>query len=404
MNMQLYAPHRILMVHNRYRHSGGEDRSVEALCSLLRAYGHDVREHYVQNADHSPVELLATGLRSIWNGSAASNVAAAIDDWRPDIVNVHNTFPLLSWAILPAIQKRGIPLVLTLHNFRCACANSMFSRNGCDCNACIESFFPWPAIRHRCYRSSITATLPVAFGIWLHKMGHTLENSATVVVAGSEFHKAKLLEAGLRPSCLRVCAPPITLPSPAPFQCDLPKVPGRVCYVGRLMQEKGIRVLLEAWATLKDVNKELLICGQGPDLEYVRIFARDEPSVKWRGFLGGDEVLKIVQASMVLVNPSLVPETFGRVVVEAFACGTAVIASRVGGLPELVLEGTGFLVEPGDPMALAAQLAKLLGDPLRTKALGERARREVQSRFDPQSVYDCTISVYRDAIARVTRG
>ena len=154
---------KVLFLHNRYQQSGGEDVAVQAEKDLLESHGHSVTlleaENSSINGFWSSAGAAASGVYSLtWKKRIHAQMAAA----RPDVVHVHNFFPLISPAVHWAAREAGVPLVQTLHNYRLLCPNAIFFRNGRVCEDCLGKFFPWPAVTHACYRDNWQATGAVA--------------------------------------------------------------------------------------------------------------------------------------------------------------------------------------------------------------------------------------------------
>ena len=159
---------RVLVVHNRYQLRGGEDAVVESEMALMAEHGLDVRGMLVSNDEITHRNKAAVALQSIWSHRQARALDAILQDHRPDVVHVHNTFPLLSPALYWACQARGVPVVQTLHNFRLACPQAMFLREQRVCVDCL-GHVPWRAVVHRCYRGSALQSLVSATNITVHR-------------------------------------------------------------------------------------------------------------------------------------------------------------------------------------------------------------------------------------------
>src|SRR5690606_36035315 len=245
---QAYVPPRrymaltVLMVHNRYLQRGGEDVAFETDCRLLREAGDTVD---VYEEDNRRVEALGkarSAARAVWSVETYRRIRDRLRRTRYDCVHVHNFFPLVSPAVYHAARAEGVAVIQTLHNFRLVCPKATLFRDGRVCEDCVGRRVPWPAILHSCYRGSRGATLAVSAMIVAHRMLRTWRSAVHAYIALTEFGRAKFVEAGL-PADRIVVRPNCVHPDPGVGGHE----GGFVLYVGRLSEEKGIRVLLDAW-------------------------------------------------------------------------------------------------------------------------------------------------------------
>jgi glycosyltransferase involved in cell wall biosynthesis len=386
---------RILQVHNYYQWEGGEDTVVAAERWLLESAGHTVELYAVDNAAISSVMAKARTFRNVvYNDGARIAFSKTLSSFRPDIVHVHNFFPLLSPSIYDAAAESNIPVVQTLQNFRTICAGATMFRDGQACELCLDGR-PYRAVVYRCYRGSILGSLAVANMIAYHRRKGTWSTAVTRYIALTSFARDKFIEAGFPPE--RIVIKPNFIADPGP-----PAEHGRegALFVGRLSAEKGADVLLRAWP---DVDYPLRILGDGPELATLR--RRASSRILFEGHVGRDRVQAAMQTARFLVLPSLWYEGLPMTVIEAFANGLPVVASRLGALPELIEDGvTGCLFAPGDVSALAAATNELLRDPKRLRAMSIAARERYESLYKPERNRDLILSVYADAIAGRSSG
>jgi glycosyltransferase involved in cell wall biosynthesis len=382
---------KVLVVHNRYREAGGEDAVVEAEVGLLRGAGYEVVEHVVQNPESDPRAAGAVGI-SVWNPLAARSVRALVEEVRPDVAHVHNTWYSLSPAVVRALRQAGVPVVMTLHNYRLMCVNAQLFRDGRPCELCVGTH-PWRGVGLRCYRESAVESAAVAATISLHRLLGTWERDVDVFVALTEFARERFAAAGIPDRKLVVKPHFVTDPgerSIAPSQSN------RVLFVGRLSREKGVEVLLEAWKSAP-ASLELLVVGEGPlraELEHLA-----PPGVQFAGRLGSGEVRDLMLTSRALVFPSLQYETFGLVMVEAMAAGLPVLASRLGGTETILNpEHPEQLVESGNPSAWARALRQLTDDGL-VDVSGASARDRFSSAYSQETALDNLLNTYHQAMA-----
>jgi glycosyltransferase involved in cell wall biosynthesis len=387
---------RVAMLHNRYRtgQPSGENTVVAQTVDLLGNSGHEI-DLYARNSDDiaemGRKDRALLPFRSVWSFAAERDLTQLLQANRPDLVHVHNTFPLFSASVLRAAHRLDLPVVATLHNFRLLCANAVLQRDGKPCDSCIGRL-PLPAVRHSCYRDSRVQTLPLATSIGVHNSLHTWQRYVDTFVVPSAFVAEKYVAAGFDPK--RFVVKPHAVPQPAGVRSG----PGEAAvFLGRLEPDKGFADLLEAWDS--SLGK-LVVVGDGSLREAAEERARNDPSVQVLGQLPWADGMAVLRSARVAVVPARSYETFGLVVVEAFAQGVPVVASRLGALAELVDDGeTGVLTEPGDPEGLRKAIG-VLADPQTSIAFGERAREIYLQRFTPERDVVATERIYGDAIAR----
>jgi glycosyltransferase involved in cell wall biosynthesis len=365
---------RVLLVHNHYQQPGGEDQVFATEARLLASAGHEVETFTLHNDAVRDMSRLALTRATLWNSSAHAAVRERVLAFQPDVVHAHNTFPLLSPGVLHAAHDAGAKVVQTLHNYRLVCPGANLFRAGKICEDCGSKAIPWPAVLHACYRDSRLASAGAASMLALHRGLGTWSRKVHAYIALSAFAKRKLVELGLPAEKLHV-KPNALDPAPAPTQRKEPYG----LYVGRLAQEKGVATLLEA-LRLRQGDLPVRFVGSGPLEGLVRQAAERSSRIVWLGARAHDEVLQLLGAARFAVVPSEWYEPFGLVVIEAFACGTPVVAARVGALHELIRHReTGCQFEPGNALDLARQLDWLEERPDDGLEIAKRARTEYEA-------------------------
>jgi len=305
-----------------------------------------------------------------------------------------NTFPLLSPAIFYGAKRLGIPTIHEIANYRLSCAGTYLLRDGKICEKCIGMAFPLPAIRHRCYRGSLSGSTVVASTIALHRVLRTWHRVVDIVMCPSEISKQKLIEMGLPNERIFV------KPNALDFDPGIGTGPsGFAVFVGRLSAEKGLKTLVQAWNENKHLPK-LKIIGDGPLADFVRTAAGSDERIECLGKMQIPQLLEVVGQANCLVMPSVWYESFGRTTVEAFAKGTPVVGSRIGGTAEIIDDGrTGWLFQPGNATDLASKVAIAMN--LSTEELQrfrQATRQEYLSKYTSQANYNRLIELYRIAI------
>jgi glycosyltransferase involved in cell wall biosynthesis len=369
-------------MHSRYLSGtvSGENRVVEDEVDLLRRNGHEVHA-WTPSVTETGLALVSRALDAVWSRRATEEMRSVIRDQLPDIVHCHNLFPALSPAVLRAVGD--IPLVLTLHNYRLLCLPATFLRDGRVCESCL-GHSPWRGIAHSCYRDSMPASAAIATSLIVHRAANTFSRP-NLYLAVSDFVRRKHIEAGFDAERI-IVKPNFTWPS------VLREGPGEyLLFIGRLSAEKGVQTIIDA--TRGRGGAPLVIVGDGPDREALR--ARAHPGVEFRGAVDGGQIPELVRRARALVVPSTCYEGAPRSILEAYAAGVPVIASRIGGLPELVEEGvTGLLVPPSQPQGWTDAMARL-DDDREAVRMGQQAQRLWAKRFGPDEALRNLENAYR---------
>jgi len=434
----------ILQFHNLYQQPGGEDVEMRAEKGLLTAAGHRVLEYFRDNdeiARYGPWEKATLGLRTVWAWDSYREIRALLRREKPDVAHFHNTFPLISPAAYYACREAGVPVVQTLHNYRLLCPAATLQNDGRVCEECLGRS-PWRGVLHGCYRGSRPATAATALMLSTHRWLATWSKMVDCYIALTEFARAKFIEGGLpaekivvkpnfvHPDPLAVavmspspnfagtqraplqqyepqgskashCAtrasnPESRIPNPQPPRCAL--------FVGRFSEEKGLRTLVAAWKRLGN-RLPLRIVGHGPlraELE-AQIARLGLSSISFHGHLTPAHVIPLMKYARFLVFPSELYEGMPRTIIEGFACGVPVIASRLGAMQEIVEDGrTGLHFTPGDANDLAAKVEWAWTHPAEMAEMGRAARAEYEATYTAERNYQHLMSIYQRVIENAT--
>ena len=383
---------KVLVAHNFYQQPGGEDQCMAAEAAMLRGHGHDVIQYCVHNDAIGQMSRLRTAARTVWSAAAARELRRLLQAHRPQVAHFHNTFPLISPAAYHACRAEGVPVVQTVHNFRLLCANALLFRDGAVCGDCLGKPIAWPALLHKCYRDNRAATGVVAAMLAAHRGLGTWRDAVALYIAPTRFVRRTLVRGGL-PAERIVVKPHFT-------EGDMPPGGGRggyALFVGRLSAEKGIDTLIEAWRRLGG-SLPLKIVGDGPMAPCVREAAARDPAIEWLGRRPRTRVRALMGDAAFVVVPSKCYETFGLVVIEAYAAGTPVLAPGGGAIEELVQEGrTGWHFKPGDAADLAERLRHLVANPAEPAAMRPAARREFARKYAEEPNYAALMAIYARA-------
>jgi glycosyltransferase involved in cell wall biosynthesis len=382
---------RILIVHNEYVHKGGEDVVLANEAALLAGKGHEVTRATVSNRSISGVlDRLKTALYTASSPIGAKWMRERLAESRPDVVHVHNFFPLLSPSIYRVCNEHPVPVVQTLHNYRTVCANAMLLRDSRPCELCVTGS-PYQSLRYRCYRHSVVATLPLARMIAGNRAAETWQREVDLFIALTEFARSRFLAAGFPPE--RVVVKPNFVADPGP-PASIAGEDGSVLFVGRLAPEKGIETLMRAWTNLA---VPLIVAGDGPMRPLVE--ASTSPHVEAIGWKSSAEVAAEMDRARFLVMPSEWYEGFPMTLVEAFAHGRPVLVSRLGSMAEIVEDGvSGIHVNPGDVADWAAKVHWAYDHPAEMAAMGRKAREIYEQRYTAERSYAMLVEIYRFAM------
>jgi len=391
---------RILLVHNRYRSTApsGENRVVDQEGEALAALGHDVIR-FGRSSDEieqwSMTKKASLPVRTIWSRETYRDLKAVLREHRPEVVHVHNTFPLLSPAVLYACRDALVPVVATVHNYKLVCANGTFFRRGAVCHDCAHGL-PVQAVLHGCYRGSHAATAPVVLSTSLHRQAWRSLVSAYIFISESQ----RDLLRGLRLAPDRVFVRYNLIPGHSGQR--MARTP-TLAYVGRLDEAKGVRLLMAGWDCYRGKSDKpglsLVIAGGGPLESEVAAWASARPSVEMVGQVSSGRCAELISLARAVLLPSAWEETFGLVAVETMAAGVPPIAAAHGSFTELITPGVdGVLFRPGDPAALALAIADVETNPERYEVYGDQARKTYEQRFDPKCSVEELLGIYRFAI------
>lgn len=383
---------RVLMVHEHYRQPGGEDVAVATEIALLREAGIQV-ELLTEHNERITGASLGLAVKALWSLEARRMVANAIERYRPDIMHVHNTFPLLSPSIYGAAQQRGVAVLQTLHNFRLVCPNALLLRDGRHCELCLDKIVKWPGIMHACYRDSRAASALSASVGMAHRLTAIRNRTVDRYLALTPFSARRFVAGGFATDQLDICPPVVREPlAPAPVP-PIPRKGG--LFVGRLAQEKGVECLVQAW---HGVPYPLTIIGDGPLADDLKRAA--PPQARFLGWQPPEVVSFHMHRAALLAFPSLCYESFGFAAAEAMAHGLPVLAATGGSVEETLEEGrTGALAPPGDAAAWRARLLELLPQPDRLAAMGQAGLAVFNERYSRKAALDRRLRIYDQVLA-----
>ena len=368
----------VLFLHNRYRTTGGEERVVGDLLSLVREQLGETAE--LMTRDSGTVRPARAALGLLRGGLGPEEVLRTVREAGARVLHAHNLQPTLGWRALAAARRAGARVVLHLHQYRLVCAVGVCFTDGQECTRC-HGRNTIPGIARNCRGSRSEA---LVYGASLALWQRRLIDQADAVIVPSQFARRRLreLQAPLPWERVHVLPPPLLLHAGRAAAVD--STGGYALLVSRLSPEKGVDVAIEA---CRIARMPLVIAGDGPQMDELRQRAAGA-DVRFEGQVEDARLEELRAGAAIALAPSRSAETFGMAVAESMAAGLPVVASRVGALPELL--GEQSLVEPGDPDALAAALKRLAGD----RVLGERGRERVRELCGPEVVAGALAAIY----------
>jgi glycosyltransferase involved in cell wall biosynthesis len=391
---------------------GGSERCFFGLSDLLSAHGHKVipfamhdernlpseyADYFVSHVDYPSLlrqgSSVATKMkvvgRVLYSGEAKAKIRRLIEDTKPDVAHVHGIAHEISPSILDAIKKTGVPIVQTLHDYYLLCPNTNFVSRGQICERCKRRRY-YQVVLRRCKRGSLAASLLAGLELTCHKLVRIYERNVDTFVSPSKFLKRKVAEYGINNTVRHV-------PNFVDLEQFQPEYEAAdyFVYLGRLTGVKGVMTLVEAMRCVK--QSHLYIVGEGELRADLEAYAAQHgiSNVSFSGHLGTEDLIPLVQRAAFTVVPSEWYENYPMSVLESLACGTPVIGSELGGIPELIGHGdTGLLFKAGDAEQLADRIRFLLDRPERAVEMGRRGRQQVEAVNHPEYHYEQTMLIY----------
>ena len=389
---------KVLLAHNHYHPPSGENIVFNNEKELLRKYGVEVVTYERSNTEideFGPYQKVKLALTAVWSKNTYAQISKLIQQTSPQIAHFHNTFPLISPSAYAACQDHGVPVVQTLHNYRLICPGAMLHRNGHPCEDCVGKNL-FQAVLHRCYKNSFFATAALCRMLQKNRRRGTYHKLVNRYIALSDFAVSRMTMGGFPKH--KFIVKPNFLPSITTLETTPDKKRGYAIYAGLLSKEKGVRTLVPAWKHIDYLP--LKVIGDGPlRRELEKEAERYGLNIEFLGYRSHEEVIKIVQQASLQVIPSEWYETFGMVVIEAYQCGIPVVASRIGSLAEIVIDGqSGLLFEPGNAQDLAQKINMLVTNTDLASKLADRARRIFDERYTEDRNFEILIDIYQRAI------
>lgn len=388
---------RVLIVHNRYssRAPSGENLAVDAEAGWLEDAGVVVRRHEVDNDEivHGGVaRRVAIAVGAAWSSEQARRLQQAIERERPDVVHVHNLFPILSASVPWAALRADLPVVWTVHNYRLGCVAGTRFRGNAECDLCHRGWRV-PGVVFKCYGGSRSASVTTSVGVSIFR---SLARRRLTTLAVSDHVRRWLLGLGFDPARTRTKHNAVTGPPTVPAD-RAPSDSRTLLYLGKLADEKGIGLLLGAWRRVGTPGARLRIVGSGLLDELVADEASRDPRIEVTGRVPRAEVAEHLFQARALVVPSLWQEPFPLSALDGLAHGRPIVTTGVGGLADIVDDSCGWTVPP-DAASWAVALDTVLRSDSGVSTRGEQARLVYEAQFTPEVTTKALLDTYAEAI------
>lgn len=387
---------KVVVAHNRYVSTApsGENTVVDRELRQLSSAGVDVIP-FLRSSDEIAT-LPVTGkillpLSPIYNGPSQRALAALIEAERPDLLHLHNPYPLLSPWVVRTAQRHQVRVVQTIHNYRHVCANGLYFRDGHMCHDCAGRRFALPAVQHSCYRGSRAQSVVMATSLAIHR---TTWRQVDRYLALTPALAGYLRDFGIPEA--RITVKPNAIPDPGPAIG-----PGAgFLFAARLNPEKGLALVVDAWRRFPvGALGPLRIAGDGPQRPLAEALAAQREDVTYLGALAAEAVPPAIREAACIIVASTWDDVLPTIALEALAAGRAVLATRRGGLPYLVGAehhcGAGWVVEPTvDAIAEALPVARAGAG-----AAGTAARQRYERHFAPDVLTQQLVKIYAEVAA-----
>jgi glycosyltransferase involved in cell wall biosynthesis len=403
---------KILMVNKFFWFKGGSERIFFEEAEVLKNKGHtliffsmrDERNlpskqsgYFIDHVDYNNIKSFTQGIKQslniLYSLEAKRKIKRILNHYRPDIVHLHNIHHQISPSILHAIDEHGIPMVMTLHDYKMVCPVYSLLSNGRPCQKCGNRRYYW-CILKRCSKNSYTKSLLNTVEMYLHHSIWRIYNKVQVFIAPSVFLNEKIREMGFKGKVVRLP----NFVKPENFKPVFGCKQRSIVYFGRLSPEKGIATLMNA---VKGMNITLKIIGDGPSKDGLADLAKRDRlhNVIFYGYKDGSELRQEIRSSMFSVLPSECYENNPLTIIEAFALGKPVIGSSMGGIPELIRDGErGLIFKAGDVGDLRKKISDLLDKTQKVYEMGINARKFVENELNPEKHYEQLMKIYSVAI------
>lgn len=385
---------KIIQIHNEYKYYGGEDFVLDKEKKLLVENGHEVIQLIRKNNDEIKHiwDHLIVAKNLIHSKKSEKIINEKINSFKPNIVHIHNFFPLWTTSVLDACLKNKVPVVMTLHNYRLFCAKASLYRNGKICELCPQKGFHH-ALYYGCYQNSFIKTLPVTNLLFNFKK-KKLWSKIDKLIALTKFGKKKYIEFGIPENKLTV--KPNFIDESKKVENSNPAKEEFILYIGRLNREKGIETLIKAW---EKIDFKLKIFGDGSLKEKIEKIVSNNKKIELNGFIPNTEISEKMSQAKFLIFPSEWYEGFSITLLEAFANKLPVLSSNIGPMKEIITDKeNGILFKASNVEDLIEKINLMINNPDLLNIIKEKAYDKYLDLYTPQKNYQMLIKIYKETI------
>lgn len=385
---------KILMIHNKYGKYSGEEAVVDAQVSLLKSKGHQVVTYFrsSEELEHMPNGKVKAFFMAFYNSKVIDEVKQIINNENPDLVHIHNLYPIISPAILPEIKKMGIPIAMTVHNYRLLCPNGLFFTNGNVCEKCTGFGKELNCITSNCEGSVFKSSGYALRGMWARTKKYYL-NHVDAYLCLTDFQKNKLITNGFQADKC-VVIPNMYNKAVKDLDYNI-KERNYVAFAGRISPEKGIPVLLDAARHLPEISFQIA----GHMREGYEKKLNIPENVILKGMLTADEMKTFYTKARLYLHTSICYEGFPMVFPEAMAHKLPIIAPRMAGYPEIAEDGfNGLLFEPQDSLDLSRVITNVWNNEDQLKQLGLNGFQKMNDKYSSGSYYKSLQTAYNQML------
>lgn len=386
---------KILYIHNNYAgNNSGEEHAAEGIVSLLRQNDHTVEWYRRSSSEiaNSYFKQILAFFTSVWNPIAVKQVKQKLLEYKPDVVQIQNLYPLISPAIIRTIKKAGIPVVMRCPNYRLFCPNGLHLDNkGKVCEKCLSPGREIHCFLKNCENNRLKSTGYALRNYTARLWWGILKNVDTYIVQ-SEFQKQKFIRNGIAENKIAI-VPGLTPEIPEYKEKNVGTL---VSFVGRVSLEKGITEFIEAAKELPEIP--FVVAGK-IDTPLIHLKNNAPLNIKWTGFLEGELLDELYSNSRIIVAPGKWYEGFPNVITRAIKHAKPVITSNLGAMSTIIdHEKNGILVEPGNVVALSRAIKFLYDRPELCKQYGKNGQVKAAENYSAEIIYQKLLNIYNSVI------
>ena len=383
---------KILIVHNDYGRYCGEEAVVDKMAEMFHSQGHIVVFYRLTSKGYrdSLTGKVKGFFSGIYSPEGIRGMKEILQKEHPDVVNVHNLYPFISPAALFECKKQGIPVIMTVHNFRLICPTGLFMREGLPCEYCLEHRNEWGCIKYNC-EQSIVKSIGYATRNWYARKTKAYKDCITRFACITNFQKKKLIGAGYDEKKISV------IPNSVDLLEDTRTNKGKyVAFCGRLSKEKGVDLIIEVARKHPEIPFKLA----GAIREDFTIINKPQ-NVELLGYVSGEDLQKFYRSASFIIMASRCYEGFPMSILEAAQYTKPTIAPDHGGFTEIIGKGSesiGRLFKPADVNELEKQVVDLWNHPDKSKILGEKAYEKLKNQYSTEVIYNQWIDMIHQVI------